>query len=73
MIFQTVSLKEAADLQAWKEKYASYMQKQQSCSPPPAPAADHLSHSLTENQERLLGLLGQSGDLVVRDFLLPFK
>lgn len=45
------------------------MQKQQSC-PPPAPGSDSLSHSLTDNLESLLTLLGQSGDLVVRDFLL---
>ncbi|OKP81664.1 spore gernimation protein GerA [Paenibacillus sp. P3E] len=58
-------------MQAWKEKYASYMQKQNQPSPvPPVPGNDTISLSLKENTEDLLDRLGQSGDLVVRDFLL---
>ncbi|WP_233476423.1 hypothetical protein [Paenibacillus sonchi] len=58
-------------MQAWKEKYISYIQKQKQPYPaPPEPGKEKLSLSLSANLERLLNRLGQSSDLVVRDFLL---
>lgn len=58
-------------MQAWKEKYVSYIQKQKQPSPaPPEPGKEKLSLSLSANLERLLNRLGQSSDLVVREFLL---
>ncbi len=58
-------------MQAWKEKYVSYIQNQKQPSPPPSePGGKKLSLSLSANLEKLLHRLGQSGDLVVRDFLL---
>lgn len=62
--------KEAADLQAWKEKYASYLHKQQQSTSRQAPATGGLTLSLTDNLAQLQAILGQSGNLVVRDFLL---
>ncbi|WP_081954737.1 spore germination protein [Paenibacillus graminis] len=58
-------------MQAWKEKYVSYIKNQKQPSPPPSePGGEKLSLSLSANLEKLLHGLGQSGDLVVREFLL---
>jgi spore germination protein KA len=56
-------------LQAWKDKYTSYVQKQQQASPP-EPAGSPLTGNLQADLQELLARLGDNGDLVVRDFLL---
>ncbi len=56
-------------MQGWKEKYTSYIKKQQP-GPPKAPETEVLGHSLADNLEHLQALLGSNGDFVARDFLL---
>lgn len=64
-------MKEAARLQDWKDKYASYIDKQQSSPPEPKPASgSRLTGELKTDLPELQARLGENGDLVVRDFLL---
>lgn len=58
-------------MQDWKDKYASYIDKQQSSPPEPKPASgSRLTGELKTDLPELQARLGENGDLVVRDFLL---
>lgn len=56
-------------MQSWKDKYASYLDKQTKTSPP-APGVPQLTGNLEANLSELRSRLGDNGDLVVRPFLL---
>lgn len=56
-------------MQAWKDKYASYVNKQQEASLPET-ARSLLTGNLRADLQELLAQLGDNGDLVVRDFRL---
>lgn len=56
-------------MQAWKEKYDSYVEKQKQSSPADKDA-DRLSCSLRLNLIQLTESLGSSGDLIVREFMV---
>ncbi|WP_081971945.1 spore germination protein [Paenibacillus borealis] len=56
-------------MQGWKDKYASYVHKQQQASPP-EPAGRPLTGNLQGDLQELLARLGGNGDLVVRNFQL---
>ena len=56
-------------MQSWKDKYASYVDKQTKTSPP-APDVPQLTGNLEANLSELRSRLGENGDLVVRSFLL---
>ena len=56
-------------MQAWKDKYSSYVHKQQQTSPPEQ-GSSPLTGNLQPDLQELLVRLGDNGDLVVRDFLL---
>ncbi|WP_339254338.1 spore germination protein [Paenibacillus sp. FSL P2-0136] len=63
-------------MQDWKDKYASYIDKQQSSSSEQKPASgsrlsgSRLTGELKTDLPELQARLGENGDLVVRDFLL---
>lgn len=56
-------------MQDWKDKYTSYLHKQQASSPQPA-SGSQLTGNLKTDIQELLARLGENGDLVVRDFQL---
>ncbi|MFD2875728.1 hypothetical protein ACFTAO_06710 [Paenibacillus rhizoplanae] len=58
-------------MQDWKDKYASYIHKQQASPPEPEPASGgRLTGELKTDLPELQARLGENGDLVVRNFLL---
>lgn len=58
-------------MQDWKDKYASYIDKQQSSSTEQKPTSgSRLTGELKKDLPELQARLGENGDLVVRDFLL---
>lgn len=57
-------------MQTWKETYEAFVQQQQQPTSSSAVSSGTLGSSLEQNLKALQKILGDNGDLVVRDFLL---